>query len=100
MKSYDAEQKSNYMMYLDRNNLYGYVMSQYLSYVKFKWSDEYDEYCVFDVDEWSNEILNMKNDSEHNYILEVDLKYFQELHDHHKDLPFAPEGRMKLVTTI
>ena len=36
MKSYDDSKSSKYIMYLDANNLYGWSMSQYLLYGKFK----------------------------------------------------------------
>ena len=32
MWSYDSDEKSNFIMYLDANNLYGWAMSQYLPY--------------------------------------------------------------------
>ena len=37
MKFYNESKPSKYIMYLDANNLYGWVMSQYLTYSKFKW---------------------------------------------------------------
>ena len=30
MKNYDPEKESRYIMYLDKNNLYGWEMSQYV----------------------------------------------------------------------
>ena len=36
MKSYDNEKPSKYITYLDANNLYGWAMSQYLTYSGFK----------------------------------------------------------------
>ena len=32
-----VSQVNKYIMYLDANNLYGWVMSQYLTYSKCKW---------------------------------------------------------------
>ena len=32
MKNYDPTKESKFIMYLDENNLYGWGMSQYLSY--------------------------------------------------------------------
>ncbi|GIY46831.1 hypothetical protein CDAR_7451 [Caerostris darwini] len=37
MKEYDKNKESNYLMYLDANNLYGWAMSQYLPHGGFKW---------------------------------------------------------------
>lgn len=42
----------------------------------------------------------MKNDLKIVYIFEVDLAYPDEMRVKHKDLPFAAEGKMKLVTTF
>ena len=36
MQSYDVNKPSKFIMYLDANNLYGWVMSQYLPYGGFK----------------------------------------------------------------
>ena len=40
-------------------------------------------------------IKNYDEDSDKEYILEVDVKYPKNLHDLHSDLPFLPE-RMKI----
>ena len=37
MQSYDVNEPSKFIMYLDANNLYGWAMSQYLLYGGFKW---------------------------------------------------------------
>ena len=36
MKNYDPEKESRYIMYLDKNNLYGWEMSQYVPWGGFK----------------------------------------------------------------
>ena len=36
MKCYDSSEESNFIMYLDANNLYGWTMSQYLPHSEFK----------------------------------------------------------------
>ena len=60
-------------MYLDANNLYGLAMSQHLPTGEFDWLTE---------EEISNlDIIQIPDDSEEVYILEVDLKYPKELHD-------------------
>ena len=38
-KSYDPKQESKHIMYLDANNLYGYVISNFLSTSELKWID-------------------------------------------------------------
>ena len=65
------------------NNLYGHAMSQYLPYANFKW--------VKNIDKIKQKLMNIKSNSSTGYILEVDLKYLQELHDIHNDYPLAPE---------
>ena len=40
-------------------------------------------------------IKNYDEDSDKEYILEVDVKYLENLHGLHRDLPFLPE-RMKI----
>ena len=40
MKNYDEDAPSEYIMYLDANNLYGWAMSQYLPTGGFKWLSE------------------------------------------------------------
>ena len=40
MKEYDEKVPSKYMMHLNANNLYGWVMSQYLPIGCFKWLTE------------------------------------------------------------
>ena len=81
MKNYDPTKPSIYIQYLDINNLYGCGMSDYLPYGGFKWlrnTDKFDE----------NSISEKRPIG---YILEVDLKYSDELHVLHNDYPLAPE---------
>ena len=63
------------------NNLYGWVMSEYLRYGEFKWLKNVDE---FDVNSISEKRLT-------GYFLEVDLKCFDKLHELLNDYPLAPE---------
>ncbi|GBN06597.1 hypothetical protein AVEN_226359-1 [Araneus ventricosus] len=65
MKNYDKSKESNYLMYLDANNLYGWAMSQYLPYGEFEWCD----------DEINRKVSTLKDDSETGYIFEISLKY-------------------------
>ena len=74
-------------MYLDANNLYGWAMSQPLPTGEFDWLNE-EEITNLD-------IMQIADNSEEGYILEVDLKYPKELHDLHNDYPLAPE-KMKI----
>ena len=81
LKDYDPEQPSIFSIYYDANNLYGWAMSQPLPIGDFEWKTEFEGFDI-------NEIAD---DAEIGYILEVDLKYPEELHDLHNNYPVAPE---------
>ena len=83
MKEYDEKAPSKYIMYLDANNLYGWAMSQYLPTGDFDWLTEQQIEGL--------DLTKFKEDSEKGLILEVDLEYPKELHNHHNDYPLAPE---------
>ena len=81
MRDYDSNKQSTFITYLYKNNLYGWPMSEYLPYSEFEWLKNVDSFDVMSIDK--------KNDV--GYILEVDLKYPNELHELHNDYPLAPE---------
>ena len=81
MNDYDPEKPSPFITFLDKNNLYGWTMSEYLPYEKFERLENIDEFNVI--------TINEKSDI--GYILEVDLKHPKELHELHNDFPLAPE---------
>ena len=87
MKNYNKDEESSYIQYLDANNLYGWAMSKKLPVNGFKWIDnnEIDEEFIKNYNENNNK----------GYILEVDLRYPERLHELHSDLPFLPE-RMEI----
>ena len=87
MSDYDPNKPSALINYLDKNNLYGWEMSEYLPYEEFEWLKNVDELDVMSINEKSDV----------GYILEVDLKYSDKLHELHNDYLLAPE---KLVVTI
>ena len=69
MENYDVSKRNNYIMYLDANNLYGWVMSLSLPTSNFKWFTE-EEMKNFDV-------MMKPDDSPRVCILECDLgKYY------------------------
>ena len=82
MTSFDKQQASTYLMYLDANNLYGLAMSKHLPDKNFKWC-----HTTFS----TKYILNYDETSDTGYILNADLEYPPELHDLHSDCPLAPE---------
>ena len=73
--SYDPNQPTKYISYLDANNLYGWAMCKPLPTHGLEWMVQ-------------DGLNNWKN---HSCILEVDLEYPKELHDLHNDYPLAPE---------
>ena len=81
MNDYDPEKPSTFITYLDKNNLYGWVMSEYLPFGKSEWLENIDEFII--------NLINKKSDTE--YFLEVDLEYLDELHELHNDYSLAPE---------
>ena len=86
MSHYDSNKPSTFITYLDKNNLFGWSMSEYLPYGEFEWLENVDEFDVNSINE----------KSEIGYFLEVDLEYLNELHELHNDFPLAPE---KLAVT-
>ena len=81
MKNYDAKERSRFITNFDMNNLYGWKMSGYLPYDRFKWLKNADNFDVNSI----NEKVPIR------YILEVDLEYSDELHILHNDYPLALE---------
>ena len=53
MECYNSCEKSECITYLDANNLYGWAMSQYLPYSRFKWFNqkEISDFCLNSVSE-------------------------------------------------
>lgn len=91
VKGYDRIRESNYLVYMNANNLYGWTMSQLLPTDGFR----------------VEEFLECSGRRPQGYILEVGLRYLTELHDEHSDLPLAPQNRAppesqqtKLLTTL
>ena len=84
VEGYDSTQPTNYITYLDANNLYGWAMSRPLPKKNFHWKR------VIPTEE---QIMKMKWNSKKGWILEVDLKYPAHLHDSHNDYPLAPEKK-------
>ena len=68
MNNYDKSTESSYLMYLDANNLYRWVMSQRLPVNGFKWVEKLSNF---------NErfIKSFNKNSDVGYFLEVDAEY-------------------------
>ena len=79
--SYDPNEPTKYISYLDANNLYGWAMSKPLPTHGLEWMEQ-------------DELYNWKKLSDGEgtgRILEVGLEYPKELHELHNDYPLAPE---------
>ena len=72
---FNPAEETNFISYLDANNLYGWAMSKQLPISGFKWMTD-------------NELDNWKHLS---CFPEVDLEYAEDLHDLNNDYPRAPE---------
>ena len=81
MNDYDPKKQSTFISHLDMNNLYGWVMSEYLHYEMFKWLKNVDRFDVMSVSE-KNRI---------GYLLEVGPEYSVKLHELHNDYRITPE---------
>lgn len=81
---YDVSKPNKYLIYFDVNNLYGWAMAQSLPISDYKWITNHG----FDT---TQKLLNIPDDAEYGYMLEVDLDYPQHLHDLHNDYPFCSE---------
>lgn len=97
MDTYDSTKESSYIQYWDMNNLYGWAMSQLLPQSEFEWVENVDDLKV----------LEISDENDIGYTLEVDLDYPQNLHDAHNDLPFCVENLVppgskvkKLITNL
>ena len=77
MNDYEPKKPSKFTTYLDMNNLYGWARSQCLPYGGFKWLKNVDE--------------SISEKSLIRYLLEVDLKYPDKLHEFHNDYLLATE---------
>ena len=91
---YDPNSPTKYLQYLDANNLYGWAMSQPLPTRGFRWVDIHPD-----------EISELVNSKDTGYLLEVDIAYPRELHNHHNNIPFMCErmtigGVEKLVPNL
>lgn len=84
LDNFDPLKPTSFIAYLDATNLYGYAMRQYLPQRDFIWLND-GEIENFDVS-------NVSDESDTGYVLEVDLEYPENLHDHHNDFPFCPEA--------
>ena len=112
MKEFDSSIQQSFIKFIDANNLYGWAMSQFLPTGNFKWvtriecntpqithgtegttltkEEEYNK----SMRDWEQEIMNIDDESNTGYMLEVDVDYPENLHLDlmHDNFPLAPEA--------
>ena len=81
-KGFNMNEAIKYLMYLDKNNLYGWAMCNKLPTHSFKWLTSGEMEKIYE---------NRHNLNKIPFILEVDIHYPKELHDKHNDYPLCPE---------
>lgn len=84
MKEYDPSKSSNFIIYLDANNLYGWAMSQRMPCGAFRWETDLSRFTA-------DYIKKLDEDEAQGFVLEVDLEYPPNLHDAHNEYPLAVE---------
>ena len=89
-RGFDMNKAIKYLMYLDKNNLYGWAMCNKLPTHGFKWLTSREMEKIYE---------NRHNLNKIPCILEVDITYPKELHDSHNDYPVCPE-RVKCKNRI
>ena len=83
MPNYNPKALSNFLMYLDANNPYGYAMCRKLPSNKFKWVDNANELITKEF------MLNYNEETnDTGYLLDAETEYPKELHNNHSDFPF------------
>ena len=88
MKNYDKNKESPYIRYWDANELYGWAMLQDLRVNNLE--------CIKDAFQFNEDFIkNCNKESDKVFFLEVDVQYFEKLHELHNDLQLLPE-RMKI----
>ena len=85
---FDEKKPTTFVTYLDANNLYGWAMCKPLPTGNFKWNSPKQN------DELLKSLAGVAKGRSplEGMILEVDLEYPAELHDHHNDYPLAPQS--------
>ena len=87
-KNYDKNKESPYIRYWDANELYGWAMLQDLRVNNLE--------CIKDAFQFNEDFIkNCNKESDKVFFLEVDVQYFEKLHELHNDLQLLPE-RMKI----
>ena len=104
MEDFDSSSQQSFIQLVDANNLYGWSMSQMLPTGGFKWLDlkkglptpgvieSMDRQRT--INEWTEDIMNLKDDDSKGYMFQCDLEYPAHLRadNTHDNFPLAPES--------
>ena len=80
LPNYDPTKKSNYLWYIDANNLYGKAMVSKMPIAEFEWSSLTED-----------DVRNYNPDGDYGYFVECDITIPDSLHSKFNDYPIAPE---------
>jgi hypothetical protein len=83
LSTYDSNKETTYLMNFDQNNQYGFCMLKPIPYANFCWLSESEVKML--------NVLNISDNSEIGYILEVSLIYPSKIHEKTNIYPLAPE---------
>ena len=81
MQNFEKSQSSVFGSFFDLTSLYAGTLQKPLPCGNYKWRND----LTIDY------ILNADCPGSMGYLVEVDLEYLRHLHDHHNNLPLAPE---------
>lgn len=77
---------SNFLFYVDVNNLYGTAFCQNLPTGNYKWLNKQE------IENLTTNLFHLNPESDKvGYILKVDIEYPDSLHDFHNNFPFLPQ---------
>ena len=82
VEDFNINEPTNYLMYWDANNLYGWAMSQHLPYEGLRFVEDVS----------LDNILQTPDEADEGYIIECDLHFPPEIHDKLKEYPPCPEN--------
>src|SRR5271156_6848184 len=94
LRNYDKNKESSFLAYFDANNLYGISMSQAIAYGGFQWWSQWQiSNYNNNIQEATNEIMNIPDDYDYGYYFQVDLNYPDNIKEHTKNFPIIPNKR-------
>ena len=93
MENWNSENPLVHLIYLDCTNLYGTVMVDKLPTHGFRWieNDARKDVISYNFDKKLYNMTDIDLNGDCGYILEVDLKIPEKIHDETNDMPLAPE---------